>query len=91
MTEKIFEKNVENCCIESKEYIIFVHHKNKHTKTMIDLNTISKQDLESEIICNSDLNDFYKTLDEKIFLNEGYSREELVDLLENWLEINSEY
>jgi hypothetical protein len=58
---------------------------------MIDLNTISKQDLESEIICNSDLNDFYKTLDEQRFLNEGYSREELVDLLENWLEINSEY
>lgn len=58
---------------------------------MIDLNTITKQDLESEIICNSDLNDFYKTLDEQRFLNEGYSREELVNLLENWLEVNSEY
>lgn len=58
---------------------------------MIDLNTISKQDLESEIICNSDLNDFYKTLDEQRFLNEGYSREELINLLENWLEVNSEY
>lgn len=58
---------------------------------MIDLNTITKQDLESEIICNSDLNDFYKTLDEQRFLNEGYSREELVNLLENWLDVNSEY
>lgn len=75
--------------MESNFFVRYLHQQND--TDMIDLNTITKQDLESEIICNSDLNDFYKTLDEQRFLNEGYSREELVNLLENWLEVNSEY
>lgn len=58
---------------------------------MIDLNTISKEDLQDEILINEDLNIFYNTLNEQRFLNELYSKEELIDLLENWLVSNSEY
>ena len=57
---------------------------------MLDLNTISYQDLQNEILLSEDLSQFYITLDEQKFLSSEYSREELVETLENWLEINAD-
>lgn len=57
---------------------------------MLDLNTISYQDLQNEILFSEDLNEFYITLDEEKFLKSEYSRAELVEMLEDWLEINAD-
>ena len=57
---------------------------------MLDLNTISFQDLQNEILLSEDLSQFYITLDEQRFLNSGYSLAELFYLLESWLEINAD-
>ncbi len=57
---------------------------------MFDLNTISYQDLQNEILLSEDLNEFYITLDEEKFLKSEYSRAELVEMLEDWLEINAD-
>jgi hypothetical protein len=57
---------------------------------MLDLNTISFQDLQNEILLSEDLSQFYITLDEQRFLNSGYSLAELLYLLESWLEINAD-
>lgn len=57
---------------------------------MLDLNTISYQDLQNEILLSEDLNEFYITLDEEKFLKSEYSRAELVEMLEDWLEINAD-
>lgn len=52
---------------------------------MLNLNTISKEELFNEILLNEDLNDFYITLDEKKFLSFSYELEELKEMLESWL------
>lgn len=57
---------------------------------MLDLNTISYQDLQNEILLSEDLSQFYITLDEVKFLNSEYNREDLIELLENWLEVNAD-
>lgn len=57
---------------------------------MLDLNTISFQDLQNEILLSEDLSQFYITLDEQKFLNSGYTLAELLYLLESWLEINAD-
>jgi hypothetical protein len=57
---------------------------------MLDLNTITAEDLKNEILLSDDLNDFYNTLNEDKFLNDEYSREELVTLLEDWLTVNAD-
>ena len=57
---------------------------------MLDLNTISYQDLQNEILLSEDLAQFYITLDEQKFLNSEYTLAELIYLLESWLEINAD-
>ena len=57
---------------------------------MLDLNTISYQDLQNEILLSEDLAQFYITLDEQKFLNSEYTLAELLYLLESWLEINAD-
>lgn len=57
---------------------------------MLDLNTISFQDLQNEILLSEDLSQFYITLDEQRFLNSEYTLAELLYLLESWLEINAD-
>jgi hypothetical protein len=56
----------------------------------INLDTISKTELETLILCEEDLKDFYSTLDEQKFLWEKYTKEELGELLLNWMEANDE-
>ena len=67
-----------------------MYNKIKQIEIMLDLNTISYQDLQNEILLSEDLAQFYITLDEQKFLNSGYTLAELLYLLESWLEINAD-
>jgi|TARA_R110000782_G_scaffold165664_3_gene257614 hypothetical protein len=56
----------------------------------INLDTITKTELETLILCEKDLQGFYDTLDEEKFLWEKYTKEELSSMLLEWMEANDE-
>ena len=48
--KKYLKKNVENCCIESKEYIIFTSSNNNKTHTDMTTSELRKGKMINEII-----------------------------------------
>ena len=54
---------------------------------MIDLNTITKEQLAEELICNDELTDFY-TPREKQILDMTFDLEKMTNELEEWLTKN---